>query len=207
MALRCGFRMGRLFMTENRVSARIRKKWQKQKKRWKLPRSLNRFRWHFSFPLRYRPYKPAFFWKKISSYARQAVHLPEEKAAAENGFTILEMLLVMLVLAVLLQLAVPASSSATLSMFSRNLLLQIQREQFLAFEQRSTRKVAIDEHFLETETSKAAYPETIVCSQQVLLFNERGNIAKGGTVTCAAGSRSVRLIFQLGSGRGRIEYN
>lgn len=123
-----------------------------------------------------------------------------------NGFTMLELMVVVLVVSVLLHTLALTPRPDRLGLFSRQLLLTIQSEQFKAFESRQSRQIVIDKHAYETVKRKVEYPASISCTPQVLLFTNKGNIAKGGSVTCSQGSKSVRLVFQLGTGKGRIDY-
>lgn len=123
-----------------------------------------------------------------------------------NGFTILEMMIVVLIVSVLLHALASAPRPDHLGLFSRQLLLTIQSEQFKAFESRQSRQIVIDKHAYETIEKRVEYPSSISCTPQVLLFTNKGNIAKGGSITCSQGSKRVRLVFQLGTGKGRIDY-
>lgn len=123
-----------------------------------------------------------------------------------NGFTALEILLVILVVVILLQCFSIASRPDRLTFFARNLLNEIQGEQYQAMYHRESRQVAIDRDHLELQERRIAYPDSITCEAQVIRFNEKGNISKGGTVSCQNSGRQVRLVFQLGAGRGRIDY-
>ncbi len=118
----------------------------------------------------------------------------------------LEMMVVILIVSVLLHTLTFIPRSDSLGLFSRHLLLSIQSEQFKAFEARESRQIVIDKHFYETTERKVEYPASISCTPQVLLFTSKGNIAKGGSITCTQGAKSVRLVFQLGTGKGRIDY-
>lgn len=113
--------------------------------------------------------------------------------------------MVLLIVSVLVWCTSLPIRSDSLTLFSRNLLSRIEREQFLALETRRSRKVAVDRQFLETENGKTGYPQAISCQPQVLTFNAKGNISKGGTITCAENGRQIRLVFQIGAGKGRVE--
>ncbi len=115
------------------------------------------------------------------------------------------MIVVLLIVSILLHATAFVSRPDSLSLFSRNLLLSIQSEQFKAFEMRQARQIVIDQHHYETTERKVDYPASISCTGQVLLFTNKGNIAKGGSFTCTQGNKSVRLVFQLGTGKGRID--
>lgn len=132
---------------------------------------------------------------------------PPIKPQRKNGFTMLEMLVVMLIVVILASSLRASRPGTSLGLFARNLLNTIQIEQFQALANRETRTVAIDARALNTPTSYQKYPSTISCTQQVVTFNANGNITKGGSVTCRQYDQSIRLVFQIGSGRGRIEYD
>ncbi|MBF0580584.1 prepilin-type N-terminal cleavage/methylation domain-containing protein [Erysipelotrichaceae bacterium RD49] len=126
---------------------------------------------------------------------------------AFNGFTMLEMLVVMLIVVILAGSINAGHQDSSLGLFGKNLLHTIQIEQYQALAQRESRSIAIDAQSLDTPTSHQRYPSGISCSAQVITFNANGNISKGGSVTCRKSTQTIRLIFQIGSGKGRIEYD
>lgn len=128
------------------------------------------------------------------------------KQRVPNGFTLLEMLIVLLIVSILLKSITLPTKNESLSLFSRNLLLNIQTEQFKAFESRQNRQFVIERNYYQTLKEKVNYPASITCTPQVLLFTSKGNISKGGTVVCNQGAKQVRLVFQIGTGKGRIDY-
>lgn len=123
-----------------------------------------------------------------------------------NGFTILEMMVVLLIVSILLSTTQLSVKPDGLSLFSKNLLLTIQSEQFKAFETRQSRQIIIDQHHYETQEAKINYPSSISCTPQILRFTNKGNISKGGSITCTQGAKQIRLVFQLGTGKGRIDH-
>lgn len=124
----------------------------------------------------------------------------------KNGFTMAQSLMVILLLVVIIQVFGIQKQKGSLNLFAQNLLNEIQIEQFKAMSMRTRKEVAIDVHHAKTEEKIIDYPRSVTCSYQVLIFNARGNIAKGGTITCNQGKEEVHLVFQLGAGRGRVEY-
>lgn len=126
---------------------------------------------------------------------------------AGNGFTMLEMLVVLLIVVVLAGSFSVGHQANSLGLFGQNLLHTIQIEQYQALATRQSRTIALDVESLDTPTSHQRYPSGIACSQQVITFNANGNITKGGSVTCRKSMQTIRLIFQIGSGKGRIEYD
>lgn len=128
------------------------------------------------------------------------------KIQGKNGFTIAQCLLVILMISVIVQVFGIRKQDTSLNLFAQNLLNEIQIEQFKAMSTRSKKEVAIDVHHAQTDEKIIDYPSSVTCSYQVLIFNARGNIAKGGTIQCNQGKEEVHLVFQLGAGRGRVEY-
>ncbi len=124
---------------------------------------------------------------------------------AVNGFTMLEVLLVLLIVGLLIHCFGGIRAPDRLNLFARNLLGEIQIEQYQALYHRQSRQIAVETDHIETEDRRVAYPKSITCEAQVIRFNEKGNISKGGTVRCQQGDRQARLVFQLGAGRGRID--
>lgn len=115
-------------------------------------------------------------------------------------------MLVILIVVLIVQVFSVSRRSGSLNVFAQNLLNEIQIEQFRAMSTRRSREVDIDVHHAQTEERIIDYPSSVTCSYQVLIFNARGNIAKGGTITCSQGKEEVHLVFQLGAGRGRIDH-
>lgn len=149
-----------------------------------------------------------FITKKIShSLAIEKYHwTPKTRDRFfHNGFTLLEMLVVLFIVSILLSVSSVPFHKDSLAFFSRNLLLEIQTEQFKAFESRQNRQFVIERNYYQTTTEKVDYPNSISCTPQVLLFTSKGNISKGGTVVCSQGTKQVRLVFQIGTGKGRID--
>lgn len=62
----------------------------------------------------------------------------------------------------------------------------------------STHLVSLDGHSI-------SYPSGITCDAATYHYNAKGNISSALTIHCHQGKESSRLIFQLGSGRGRLE--
>lgn len=44
-----------------------------------------------------------------------------------------------------------------------------------------------------------------VCQPYAFHYNEKGNISKGGRLSCSADQKQKSIVFQLGMGRMRIE--
>lgn len=128
------------------------------------------------------------------------------KVQTQNGFTIAQCLMVIMVIAIIVQVFGIHKQESSLNIFAQNLLNEIQIEQYKAMSTRSRKEVAIDVHHAKTEEKIIDYPSSVTCSYQVLIFNARGNIAKGGTILCNQGKEEVHLVFQLGAGRGRVEH-
>lgn len=127
------------------------------------------------------------------------------KLQPKNGFTIAQCLLVILMVAVIVQVFGVHKQEESLNLFAQNLLNEIQIEQYKAMSTRSRKVVAIDVHHAKTDEKIIDYPRSVTCTYQVLIFNSRGNIAKGGTIQCNQGQEEIHLVFQLGAGRGRVE--
>ena len=49
------------------------------------------------------------------------------------------------------------------------------------------------------------YPPSISCTPFAFHYNAKGNISQAHTIQCTDKVRTIRLIYQLGSGRVRIE--
>lgn len=129
----------------------------------------------------------------------------DPKRSVRNGFTVMEMLIVMLIVGILMSMGVNRTPSASLNLFMKQLQSAILTEQFGAFEEREKRQVRIDRHSFKGDAIFFDYPQGITCSPLTVSYNARGNIAKAGTVNCSDGHHFGKLVFQIGAGRVRLE--
>lgn len=122
-----------------------------------------------------------------------------------NAFSLSETLFVLLLIGLSVSVfsLTPRADSSGLS--SRILLEKVNQEQYLAFSLRQPRAVDIQKDRMLSGQESFAFPKGLACTPMKLSWNETGSISKGGTLRCTAGTSSFRIVFQLGSGRARIE--
>lgn len=126
-----------------------------------------------------------------------------DKLLRNNAFTLVEMLLVLLIISVFsMGFRVPESN---LTIFME----QIMNESILCQEMAFLKKKEVDVSFYSSyakfNDSSYIYPSKITCSTNSFHYNENGNISKACTIACSNGIHTKKLIFQLGSGRVRID--
>ncbi|WP_221248059.1 prepilin-type N-terminal cleavage/methylation domain-containing protein [Catenisphaera adipataccumulans] len=122
-----------------------------------------------------------------------------------NGFTMVEMMLVMLLICVM-GIGIKATQfHSSQSVLVKALSSQAIVMQEQAYAYKESRAVEIKEHEAIFDQKVMTYPPDIVCTPFAFHYNAAGNISQGGTVTCHSGNQTMRLVFQLGSGRVRIE--
>ncbi len=122
-----------------------------------------------------------------------------------NGFTVVEILIVLLVMGVMMSLGYARIPAASLNLFMKQLESAILSEQFAAFESREKREIQINRSSFQGNEMQFTYPRGITCSPLNLSYNARGNIAKAGSVNCSDGHHRSKMVFQIGAGRVRIE--
>ena len=123
---------------------------------------------------------------------------------AQNGFTLLECLLVLSIVVMLgAFITVPHHSSGG-GLFSKTLVETLTNEQYLSLAERRQRTLTVSKNCLETEEKRFVFPDGCVCEPAKVSWNARGSISKGGTIRCSCGSSAIEIVMQLGSGRVRI---
>lgn len=122
------------------------------------------------------------------------------KLSCANGFTLLEMVLVMLVVSVVGITAVPPSSSG-FSLFMTELENRIVAEQVKAYNGQCRRTLSITGHSLITESGTFSFPDGYGCTPFDWHYNASGSISTAGTVSCTGDGTSKDLVFRLGAGR------
>lgn len=127
------------------------------------------------------------------------------RPTTENGFTLLESMLVLLVVCISLSLSVPTRRSSSLSIFMKDLEQRLLQAQAMAYSKSEPYRCEIRELSLNVNGSLIQFPEGIACSPMEFSFNEKGGVSKAGTIICTSADRSARLVITLGSRRMRIE--
>lgn len=121
-----------------------------------------------------------------------------------NGFTLIEMLLVLLIVSVV-SFGVYAKPEASLYLFMRQLQSCCILAQEKAYIFKKIQPVYSESNFIYFNEEELEIPNSISCTPFSFHYNEKGNISKAHSITCSNHNKSMKLVFQLGSGRVRLE--
>lgn len=127
------------------------------------------------------------------------------KQSAINGFSLLESMLVLLIVVILSSVSFSSSNKSSLNTAAQmlmNLSLQTQQKAFIEKEEKS---VTFYDNYALFDEAVFYYPKGLVCDLSSYHFNAKANISKAGTTVCRQNNKTLRLVFQLGSGRMRYE--
>ena len=116
----------------------------------------------------------------------------------------LEALIVMLVISIL-YLAIPIQPITFTSIFSENIKMQCLKAQEQAFASKQEIYVRFESERAQFGSDTYVYPKGFVCEPASFHYNFNGNISKGGHVICHHGKKTIHFIFQIGTGRVRVE--
>lgn len=128
-----------------------------------------------------------------------------EKRKLNNGFTILEMMIVLLIISVSTIGIQAHSYHPSLSIFMKKMMSYSIALQEQAYIHKEEKQVSIGHSYAMFEDTMLEYPNGIACDVLSFHYNEKGNISRANTVTCYQGNETMSLIYQLGTGRVRIE--
>ena len=134
--------------------------------------------------------------KKLKSY--------KVKLSQNNGFTLLESLLFMLVLSILITCIARQPLNID-SIFSKSIQMQCINVQEQAFINKESISIVFKENEAYFGTKRYVYPHGFVCDPENFHYNYNGNISKGGHVDCYNGKKKIRFVFQIGTGRIRTQ--
>lgn len=121
----------------------------------------------------------------------------------KNGFTILEMLMVLLIVSVL-ALVTSSKPSSSLYIFMKQVQSLCICAQQKAYVNSTKIQVDMNESFW-VDSMEYPIPKDIVCETDSFYYNEKGNISKANTLRCHNAKEKMKLVFQLGTGRVRLE--
>lgn len=128
-----------------------------------------------------------------------------EKQPLNNGFTLLESLFVLLITTVLMYGFLQIRSLNSLTIFMEKLMSNCVLTQEKAFVSKQKIQVDIFDDQASFDGDIFTYPNNITCEQFSFHYNAKGNISKANTLTCSDENHTKKLVFQLGSGRVRVE--
>lgn len=126
-------------------------------------------------------------------------------APSRNGFTVVEVLFVLLIMSMLTGIFAFSSARRPQAFFARSLLRELESEQYQALFLRTKRSIRIEQDRLITEDRVQRFDSGNVCEPMTFSFNAKGSISKGGTLRCASQGSIFSIVMQLGTGRMRIE--
>ncbi|MGM9946701.1 prepilin-type N-terminal cleavage/methylation domain-containing protein [Floccifex sp.] len=126
-----------------------------------------------------------------------------DKPVVNNGFTIIEMLIVLLILVCFTIPFVKPDPSFDIFMKKMRIYSIICQEK--AFLYKQNQNVSIQEHQAVFDDFVYVYPETITCEPVSFHYNSNGNISQALSYSCQSLTQQKTLIYQLGSGRVRYE--
>lgn len=126
-----------------------------------------------------------------------------EMRKPNNGFTMLQTLFVLMIFCILAIQVRPYRPS--LRLFMKQMLDQSILMQERAMREKREVSVIWLDHSVSFDGHSLRYPSSVSCESATYHYNAKGNISNALTITCYQGKTSSRLIFQLGSGRGRLE--
>lgn len=128
-----------------------------------------------------------------------------DKPKVVNGFSILEVLVIMLIICVFTFQFSTMLVSPSLPIFMEKMMQLSTMAQEKAFIEKEKKEVEIHENWAKFDDTILSYPSQISCSSTSFHYNAKGNINKGGSITCQENGTEKKLIFQIGSGRVRLE--
>ena len=134
--------------------------------------------------------------KELKSY--------KDKPLQNNGFTMLEVLFVLFILSVLM-ISLTKKPLNVSSIFSKSIQMHCINAQEQAFIDKETVQVVFKENEAYFGTERYIYPKGFVCQPESFHYNYNGNISKGGHVDCYNGKKIIRFVFQIGTGRVRVQ--
>lgn len=117
----------------------------------------------------------------------------------------MEMLFVLLIVSMSLSLFVYNKKDESLDIFLESILYRCLLAQEEAFSLKRPVHVNIEHNFASFGKIDYSFPKSIVCEANQFHYNERGNISKALTIRCRNNVTSANLVFQLGSGRVRVQ--
>ena len=121
----------------------------------------------------------------------------------KNGFTLLEMLVVLLIVSILsFGLSTQMNTSLYLLMKKVQTLSITAQEKAYVEHQRIDMSVNSKINVGDIEY---CIPKDIVCDPVSFYYNTKGNISKALTLRCQNANSKMKLVYQLGTGRVRLE--
>lgn len=127
------------------------------------------------------------------------------RPSANNAFTLLEALFVLFIVSLFTLVEITGPSMSSLKLFGNQFLSYCVYTQEKAFMDKEEKTVEIKTDHAIFDEIQFDYPHSITCDPFTYHYNAKGNISQAHTIHCRNVQDSISLVFQLGSGRVRIE--
>lgn len=128
------------------------------------------------------------------------------KLKATKGYTMLEMIVVLMIIAVLLTVSGSHGiHQGNLHFFMMELQDHYVQLQLEAIQSRCTRQFEVHNTEVVLHHKTIAIPKGVSCDIQDFLIYPSGKVNHAGTITCFSGKQKRKLVIQLGSGHAQVE--
>lgn len=121
----------------------------------------------------------------------------------KNGFTLVEMLIVLFIVS-MLGFGLSFRMHSSLYVFMKNLQTLCITAQEKAYVQHRNVYVKLNDKIYVDEV-EYLIPNDIVCDSVSFYYNAKGNMSKALSLHCQNASSQMKLVFQVGAGRVRLE--
>lgn len=121
----------------------------------------------------------------------------------KNGFTFLEMMIVLLIVSIL-SFGLYSKMHSSLYVFMKQVQTLCITAQQKAYVERRKVYVSIQDSILVDEV-EYGIPKDIACDSVSFYYNAKGNMSKAFSFHCSNTNTKMKLVFQVGAGRVRLE--
>ncbi len=121
----------------------------------------------------------------------------------KNGFTLVEMLIVLFIVS-MLGFGLSFHMHSSLYVFMKNLQTLCITAQEKAYVDHKKVYVKLNDKIYVDEV-EYLIPNDIVCDSVSFYYNAKGNMSKALSLHCQNASSQMKLVFQVGAGRVRLE--
>ena len=121
----------------------------------------------------------------------------------KNGFTLVEMLIVLFIVS-MLGFGLSFRMHSSLYVFMKNLQTLCITAQEKAYVDHKKVYVKLNDKIYVDEV-EYLIPNDIVCDHVSFYYNAKGNMSKALSLHCQNASSQMKLVFQVGAGRVRLE--
>lgn len=121
----------------------------------------------------------------------------------KNGFTLVEMLIVLFIVS-MLGFGISFRMHSSLYVFMKRLQTLCITAQEKAYVEHKKVYVKLNDKIYVDEV-EYLIPNDIVCDSVSFYYNAKGNMSKALSLHCQNASSQMKLVFQVGAGRVRLE--